>query len=152
MSRLAHQRRVDSFVCLFLIAISRPAFTQTIGDEPPPRWYDETIVEQGQQIYQANCAQCHGERAQGDPNWRQRDKEGKFPPPPLDGTGHTWHHPIAALLHVIMKGSPGGLGNMPGWEGKLTEDEAAATIAWFQSLWPDQAYSNWYQIEVRSRQ
>jgi mono/diheme cytochrome c family protein len=70
-----------------------------------------------------------------------------FPPPPLDGTGHAWHHPVSWLKQMILDGSPAGQGKMPAWRGKLSEQEVEAVITWFQSLWPDRVYVAWYEMQ-----
>jgi len=110
------------------------------------REVDFAKVAHGARLYQMNCAECHGSSAQGAPNWRERDADGMFPPPPLNGTGHAWHHPKKMLHYVIANGSPGGQGNMPAWSDKLSDEEIEAIIAWFQSKWPDQVYTAWYRM------
>src|SRR3546814_13897890 len=50
---------------------------------------DQTLVGQGRAIYANQCAACHGESLQGQPNWRDRMPNGKLPAPPHDKTGHT---------------------------------------------------------------
>lgn len=110
------------------------------------REVDFAKVAHGARLYQMNCAECHGSKAQGAPNWRERDADGMFPPPPLNGTGHAWHHPKKMLHYVIANGSPGGQGNMPAWGDKLSDEEIDAIIAWFQSKWPDQVYAAWYRM------
>lgn len=124
------------------------------GAEAPPgeRVRDSFAIRYGAKLFKANCATCHGDRGQGDPNWRQRGPDGKFPPPPLNGTGHAWHHPLKMLKYVIKNGSPGGQGNMPAWKDKLSDKEIDAIVAWFQSQWPDQAYNAWYRTNQRSMQ
>ena len=72
---------------------------------------------------------------------------GQYPPPPLNGSAHAWHHPIAALKHVILKGGAPYGGQMPAWEGKLTDAEIYALIASFQSYWSDDIYNRWLFIE-----
>lgn len=117
------------------------------------RIIDTAQISRGADVFAKNCASCHGDQAQGDPDWRSRDKKtGRFPPPPLDGTAHAWHHPLAQLKHVIANGSPGGKGNMPAWKGKLTEQEMDDTIAWFQAKWPDEVYAAWAEISQRASQ
>jgi mono/diheme cytochrome c family protein len=111
----------------------------------PEREVDFAKVARGSRLYQMNCAECHGDNAQGAPNWRQQDADGNFPPPPLNGTGHAWHHPKKMLHYVIANGSPGGQGNMPAWGDELSDDDIDAIIAWFQSRWPDQVYAAWYR-------
>jgi len=121
-------------------------------DEIPPRWYAAEDVARGGEIFARQCATCHGAEAQGADDWRQRGADGKFPPPPLDGTGHAWHHPIAALRYQIRYGAPGGSGVMPGFDAVLSEEDVLDVIAWFQDRWRDEIYAAWHAIEVRSRE
>jgi mono/diheme cytochrome c family protein len=116
------------------------------------RAQDPVQLRRGEQIFRKDCAECHGGLAQGAFNWRQRGADGKFPPPPLNGTGHAWHHPKAALIRVIRNGSPGGQGNMPPWKDKLSEQDIEDVIAWFQSLWPDEVHAVWARIDADSKQ
>jgi mono/diheme cytochrome c family protein len=113
---------------------------------------DSSEIRYGAKLFQGNCATCHGDHGQGATNWRHRGPDGKFPPPPLNGTGHAWHHPLKMLKYVIKNGSPGGQGNMPAWKDRLSDKEIDAIIAWFQSQWPDQVYNAWYEINQRSMQ
>jgi len=119
--------------------------------EPVERWYAFQHVSQGAKVFQENCAVCHGKQAEGAPDWRKVGPDGKYPAPPLNGTGHGWHHLLRVLFQVVKKGSPGGQGGMPAWGEKLSDDEIIAAIAWFQSKWPDQIYAAWTQRELASR-
>lgn len=121
------------------------------ASDPMPRWYDFSQVQQGAQIYASKCAECHGQKAQGAPDWQEPLPNGAYPPPPLNGTGHGWHHPLPALFHVVKNGSPGNQGTMPAWGKELSDDEILATIAWFQSRWPEKVYRQWVQIDHRAR-
>ncbi len=112
---------------------------------------DPALLTQGKQVYRQHCANCHAADASGAPNWRKRDAEGFFPPPPLNGSGHAWHHSTEVLADLIRNGSPGGKGRMPAWAGKLSEQEITAVIAWFQSLWPQQVYDAWFEMQQRGR-
>ena len=94
-------------------------------------------------MFQQNCAVCHGAQAQGAPDWQRPDASGKYPPPPLNGTAHSWHHPMKVLKRVIKQGTAAQGGNMPAWEGKLSDKEIDAVIAWFQNKWPDPLYAAW---------
>lgn len=114
-----------------------------------PRQADFAQIARGGRLYAQNCAECHGESAQGAPNWRQRGPDGRFPPPPLNGSGHAWHHPLRQLQQVIKHGSPGG-GNMPAWSGRLSDAEIDAIIAWFQAQWPDEVYAAWRENNARA--
>lgn len=108
-------------------------------------------VALGKQVYDGHCARCHGDSGQGDPAWRQPGADGLYPPPPLDGSGHSWHHSTAWLKDMIRNGSPPGKGNMPAWGDTLSDEEIDAVIAWFQSRWPDPVYAAWYENQHRGR-
>lgn len=129
------------------------------GETPSPptaqpagqtRTIDRKQVEQGLDIYRAHCAACHGVNGEGAANWRHRSADGKFPAPPLDGSGHAWHHPLADLREIIRDGSRPGEGNMPAWKDKLTDAQLDAVIAWFQSLWNDDIVEAWQQIDAQA--
>lgn len=110
------------------------------------RWYTERQVAQGREIFIRHCAVCHGKDAAATPNWRRPDAAGNYPPPPLNGSAHTWHHPLPVLRETIQQGGAPLGGVMPGFAGKLSEQETDAVIAWFQSLWSDEIYQAWYRI------
>lgn len=131
---------------------SKPAVTQ-VGESVASveREHDIAQIVRGAAIFKQNCAECHGANGEGAANWRQRDANDKFPPPPLNGDGHSWHHPLNALRHTIRNGTLAIGGSMPAWKGKLSDADIDAVIAWFQSKWPDQAYASWYDIDQRAR-
>lgn len=110
------------------------------------------LVTKGGKLYQQNCAGCHFVEAQGTATWRQRDADGKFPPPPLNGTGHTWHHPKTVLINLISDGTTSRGGNMPAWGDKLSKQDIQAILVWLQSKWPEKTYQTWLEIDQRSRQ
>ena len=116
-----------------------PAAAWTIPASPD-------MIARGARVYGEHCARCHGANAEGAPGWQRRDARGMWPPPPLDGSGHAWHHDLETLKRVIREGSPAGRGNMPAWGGKLSEEEIEAVIAWFQSRWPEEIRQTWLQI------
>lgn len=118
---------------------------------PVVRNLDAQQVERGREVYAKHCMECHGENGKGQPgDWRIRDAQGRFPPPPLDDSAHAWHHPTAVLLEVIREGSPGGQGNMPAWKGKLSEQEMQDVVTYIKSLWSDEVYGLWWQMEQQS--
>lgn len=129
-----------------------PPATGAMAEVPAGRGLDPAQVAQGAEVYARHCAMCHGPRGEGAPgDWRKTGPDGKYPPPPLDGSAHAWHHPTEVLRKVIRKGSPPGMGNMPPWEGKLTEREIDDVIVYIKSLWSDEVYARWQQIETQSR-
>lgn len=114
------------------------------------RTLDFAAIARGAELYAQYCAACHGEQAQGAPNWQELDPDGKVRPPPLNGTGHTWHHPKAGLRHVIKNGGPPG-SNMPAFKDRLTDRQINDIIIWFQSLWPEEIYQAWYKRDQSFR-
>ena len=113
------------------------------------RHYDPQQLVLGEKIYRQHCAMCHGQNAEGAPEWRKRDADGFYPAPPLNGSGHAWHHSVSVLKQMILEGSPQGQGKMPAWGDKLMAVEVDAVIQWFQSQWPDQVYTAWYESQQR---
>lgn len=107
------------------------------------RWYSEEQVTQGQPLFLQNCASCHGKNGEATPNWKQTDANGNYPPPPLNGTAHTWHHDLDLLRRTIREGGARLGGQMPGFEGSLSAAEIDSIVAFFQSKWPDDIYQRW---------
>lgn len=108
---------------------------------------DPEQVAMGQTVYQQSCASCHGADLEGQPEWRVRKSDGKFPAPPHDENGHTWHHPDKQLFKIIKTGfaklAPGYESDMPIFENVLTDAEIWASLAYIKSTWP---------TEIRQRQ
>ena len=130
----------------------RGAATLTSAPAPAARNTDAATIDHGLRLYRQHCATCHGSEGQGAPNWQQVGPDGKWPAPPLNGTGHAWHHPQAALVQTIQQGTLGIGGNMPAWRSKLSNTEIEAIIVWFQSRWPDELYQAWARMDQQSRQ
>ena len=108
------------------------------------RSVDPIRYSQGQKLFQLNCAICHGKNAEGAKDWRKPDKDGKNPAPPLNGTGHAWHHSSKSLTNTIKNGTTKIGGNMPAWKGKLSDREITLILTWIKAQWPDELYSAWY--------
>jgi len=115
----------------------------------PGRWYTASQVTAGEPLYQQYCAVCHATDGSATAEWRTPDGNGNYPPPPLNGTAHTWHHPIEVLDQTIVSGGAEFGGVMPGFGAVLAEADRLAIIAWFQSLWTDDIYARWWAIEQR---
>jgi mono/diheme cytochrome c family protein len=129
------------------VAATAPA----VSTAPAAHGLDARLVARGGGIYKANCAVCHGVNAEGAPNWQRKGPDGKLPPPPLNASGHAWHHPSAWLRDMIKQGTVNRGGNMPSWEGKLSEDDIGAVIAWIHSRWPEEVYRSWLAMEEKAR-
>jgi mono/diheme cytochrome c family protein len=113
------------------------------GPVAAKRWYSQQQVEAGKLLFTRHCAECHGKRAEGNANWRIRLPDGSLPPPPLNGTAHSWHHQLPVLRRAIRVGGQPFGGRMPGFAGKLEDHQVDSVIAWFQSLWSNEIYSLW---------
>jgi len=101
-------------------------------------------VALGKKLYAQQCASCHGANLEGQPDWRKRLPNGRFPAPPHDASGHTWHHPDEVLLGITKHGlvppyAPAGYeSDMPAFGGKLSDREIRAVLAYIESRWsPD---------------
>ncbi|WP_155806618.1 c-type cytochrome [Mariprofundus ferrooxydans] len=128
-------------MCLCMVAL--PACNASSSDKAV-RWYSPEQVELGARVFADNCAQCHGLQAQGlVKDWKQRLPDGSYPPPPLNGSAHAWHHRLPLLVEIIQQGGALYDGKMPGFKSSLSEAEQRAAIAWFQSLWSDEIYRLW---------
>lgn len=101
---------------------------------------DSAQVEAGRAIYAANCASCHGDKLQGQPNWKERKPDGKLPAPPHDATGHTWHHPDQQLFEITKLGVaaivPNYQTDMIGFGDRLSDQDIWNVIAFIKSTWP----------------
>jgi len=116
---------------------------------PTGRWYTAAQVAQGKMLFRTHCASCHGESAEGTANWRKADASGNYPPPPLNGAAHAWHHPLSVLEQTIAEGGVALGGTMPGFAAVLDTGQARSTIAYFQSFWTDEIYQRWLELERR---
>lgn len=115
------------------------------------RWYSSEQVAQGKMVFAENCASCHGANAEATPNWKTPDANGDYPPPPLNGSAHAWHHPLAVLDQVIREGTATMGGNMPAWGKQLNQAQRLSVIASFQDYWNDEIYEIWLERENNSR-
>lgn len=144
LTRQAEDRIMNKPVSLLCLCISLAACNQQ-SSEPKVngRWYTQSQVNSGKQLYAEHCVSCHLDNAQGTSNWKETTPDGKYPPPPLNGTAHAWHHPLSVLKRVIAEGGIRLGGKMPAFGDKLNEQEALTVISYLQSFWKDEIYSAW---------
>lgn len=119
---------------------------------------DQTLVMQGKAIYAVNCAACHGESLQGQPDWRRRLPDGRLPAPPHDKSGHTWHHPDMMLIDMVKNGlvpgrtAPSGYGSdMPAYGDMLSDEDIVAVLAYIKSSWPPEVLAAQKEITLQRR-
>lgn len=112
-------------------------------------WADHELdgrdIAAGERLYAAHCADCHGAKLEGQPDWQVPGPDGVLPAPPHDETGHTWHHPNALLFDYTKLGGQGivdkmGLGDfqsgMPAFGEVLTDDQIWEVLSFIASTWP----------------
>ena len=120
-------------VGLSIVGLSILACSGAPTDAQP----DSQSEAAGEQIFAATCAACHGANGEGAENWMARGDDGRLPPPPLNGDGHTWHHSDGVLYGIV---SDGGLGlgfgsNMPAFKDQLTREQIIAVLEYVKTLW-----------------
>lgn len=140
-----------------LIGAAGFAVGQMMADPVPGLfpYEDAERVANGAALYAENCASCHGEQLEGQPDWKQRDADGYLPAPPHDAAGHTWHHPDEQLLAIVTLGTEAIVGggyksNMQGFGDVLSEDEILDVMAYIKSTWPEQVVATHNEINARA--
>ncbi|MDF0596891.1 c-type cytochrome [Psychromarinibacter halotolerans] len=102
-------------------------------------------IAEGKALYAENCASCHGDDLEGQPDWRSPGPDGRLPAPPHDETGHTWHHPDSVLFDYTKLGG-GALmaqrgmefdSGMPGFGDSLTDQQIRNILSYIRSTWPE---------------
>ena len=112
------------------------------GEAHALRPNDVAVVAAGKQVYDRQCASCHGAKLEGQPNWRLRDASGRLPAPPHDASGHTWHHPDEVLFRIVKEGvaKVANLKDyqsaMPVYAGVLSDAEIVAVLSYIKANWP----------------
>lgn len=95
--------------------------------------YPAEVVAQGEEIYRANCATCHGPAGQGDP---------VAGVPALNGSMHAWHHGDAQIAGFLRS----GVGRMPAVGAGWSDQEITAVTAFVKQWWD--AEQRAYQAQV----
>ena len=104
------------------------------------------MIAKGKIAYENNCVSCHMINLAGAKNWKGVDEDGHRKAPPLNGTGHTWHHDDKTL-HGIIKNGLAKLvknyeGKMIGFEDKLSDKDIDSILAYIKSYWPKDKYDH----------
>ena len=112
---------------------------------------DSTLmIARGKIIYKNNCMSCHQVNLVGAENWKGLDKDGHRKAPPLNGTGHTWHHDDASLHNIIKYGLAKIVknyeGKMIGFGDKINDKQIDSVLSYIKSHWEDQIYDR--QISI----
>ena len=103
-----------------------------------------SMIIRGKINYKNNCVSCHQVNLIGAENWNGLDEDGHRKAPPLNGTGHTWHHDDATLHNIIKYGLVKLVknyeGKMLGFEDNLKDKDIDSILSYIKSFWPDEVY------------
>jgi len=102
------------------------------------------MIARGKIVYESNCVSCHQVNLIGAENWKGVDEDGHRKAPPLNGTGHTWHHDDATLHNIIKYGLVKLVknyeGKMLGFEDNLKDKDIDSVLSYMKIFWPDDVY------------
>jgi mono/diheme cytochrome c family protein len=136
------------FVVGAMIAATSQIVIANASDESQS--IDSRRVKSGRAVYEQYCASCHGAKAEGAPNWQERDANGELPAPPHNAEGHTWRHSDADLYEMVNKGWRDPFNRtkqltMPAFGGVLSPEQIRAVITYLKTFWtPEQTQ---FQLE-----
>jgi len=105
-------------ILLALALVVTTAWAQGTGD----------FFQQGQKVYEDNCADCHRHNGKGLP--------GTFPA--HDGNPFVVGPPIPVIA-TVLNGRKGNLGQMPTWKDKLDDQQIAAVVTYLRQAWSNRA-------------
>jgi mono/diheme cytochrome c family protein len=108
------------------------------------------MIARGKIIYENNCVSCHQVNLIGAENWKGLDEDGHRKAPPLNGTGHTWHHDDTSLHNIIKYGLAKIIknynGKMIGFGDKINDKQIDSVLSYIKSHWEDEIYER--QISI----
>lgn len=87
-------------------------------------------ADHGKLLYAQFCVTCHGASGQGEFNWMNRERAA----PPLDSSGHAWHHEDAQLVDMILN-KPAPDSRMPAWSSVLSRNDAYDLLSFIKTMW-----------------
>lgn len=136
------KKPILSLVLISTVSLGGWLMTQAATTDAAPQSFD---LAEGKELYQSNCASCHGADLEGQPDWRSPGPGGVLPAPPHDETGHTWHHADSILFDYTKLGGKAALARqgvsfesgMPGFADQLDDAQIWSILAYIKSTWPD---------------
>ena len=135
------------FFIIFLISLTG---NSSAHNHFPITIDSKLMINRGKIAYENNCASCHMINLVGVENWKGVDKDGHRKAPPLNGTGHTWHHDDASLHNIIKYGLAKIVknyeGKMIGFGDKINDKQIDSVLSYIKSHWEDEIYER--QISI----
>ena len=102
-------------------------------------------IERGAAVYAAHCSSCHGEKREGQLNWREKTADGTRPAAPaLNDSGNVWSYKDRQLFTIVKNGyvppytKPGRESDMPGFRDRLSDDEIHAVLDFIRASWSEE--------------
>ncbi|MFH1873281.1 MAG: cytochrome c [Pseudomonadota bacterium] len=128
-ARSRSSRNAIVAVSIFLGLATIVTLTLTLG---PSSTFMTVLAKpaHGEALYRQYCVACHGAKGIGEFNWQSRERAA----PPLDSSGHAWHHEDAQLISMILD-KPLPDSKMPAWRTVLSRDDVLDLLAYIKSLW-----------------
>ena len=131
------------FIIIFYFCFTSFAFPH---NHFPITTESKLMIVKGKIAYENNCVSCHMIDLAGAKNWKGVDEDGHRKAPPLNGTGHTWHHDDETL-HAIIKYGLSNLvknyeGKMIGFKENLSDKDIDNVLAYIKSYWPKDKYEH----------
>lgn len=130
------------------VAVGAGGVWMTLAPDERPATVAEPArdIGRGERLYAENCASCHGAELEGQPDWQSPGPDGRFPAPPHDATGHTWHHADSLLFDYTRLGGSAVMARegvefdsgMPGFGDRLSDAEIRDILAFIKSTWPEE--------------
>ena len=131
------------FFLIFLILLSG---NSSAHNHFPITIDSKLMIARGKIAYENNCVSCHMINLAGAENWRGLDEDGHRKAPPLNGTGHTWHHDDKTLHSIIKYGLANLIddyeGKMIGFEENLSDKDIDSVLAYIKSYWSKDKYEH----------
>lgn len=109
-------------VALFLSLIFLLGVALAQGQGP------DELIQQGKDLFAANCADCHRLNGEGLPT--------KFPA--LNKNPYVLGDP-GGVISTVLNGRQGNLGRMPSWKNKLDDQKIAAVVTYVRQAWANRA-------------
>jgi mono/diheme cytochrome c family protein len=141
------------FIFIFLLFSIQPVFANHHEEKIIIERADigSEIFNLGKEVYKTNCASCHQPNLSGQVGWKDKlDNDGHRLAPPMNGTGHTWHHDDKTLFYITKYGLaklvPKYEGKMMGFDDQLNDQEIKSVLAYIKSFWTDDKYQ--YQMKL----
>ena len=136
-----------------LVAVGIAVCLGTNAEPTEPDPNSASLAGRGKAVYAQYCASCHGANLEGQPNWRDRQPNGRLPAPPHDASGHTWHHSDKELFAMIENGIseivPGYQTDMPKYRDILSGSDIWAVLSFIESSWPPNIRARQQRMNLR---